>query len=160
VVEGDLLAQPADALVNPWNRNFVPRWLLLAGGVSRQMKRRTGPQPWKDLARAGVLPLGGVHITDGGTMPCDLIHVAGLNVYWRATPDSVLNGTTNVIRAAWEAGYRHIASPLIGAGHGGMAAPHVRELMRSAAAEFDAGADEDALRFTLVIRQGELGSGR
>ena len=29
VVEGDLLDQDADALVNAWNRNIIPWWLLV-----------------------------------------------------------------------------------------------------------------------------------
>jgi hypothetical protein len=29
VVEGDLLNQPVDVIVNAWNRNAIPWWLLL-----------------------------------------------------------------------------------------------------------------------------------
>ena len=31
VVEGDLLEQRVDVIVNPWNRNIIPWWLLLPG---------------------------------------------------------------------------------------------------------------------------------
>ena len=119
VVVGDLLEQTdVEALVNPWNRNFVPRHLLLAGGVSGQLKKVTGPQPWKELAKHGLLPVGGVVITGGGRWPQRLIHVAGLTATWRATPDGVRLSAANVVRAAHAAGIASMAMPLIGAGHG------------------------------------------
>ncbi len=34
IVEGDLLEQRVDAIVNAWNRNVIPWWLLLPQGVS------------------------------------------------------------------------------------------------------------------------------
>lgn len=119
VVVGDLLEQTdVEALVNPWNRNFVPRNLLLVGGVSGQLKKVTGPQPWKELAGQGLLPVGGVVITGGGRWPQRLIHVAGLTATWRATPDGVRLSAANVVRAAHAAGIGSVAMPLIGAGHG------------------------------------------
>ena len=33
VVEGDLLEQRVDVIVNPWNRNIIPWWLLLPPGL-------------------------------------------------------------------------------------------------------------------------------
>ena len=40
VVHGDLLDQDVDAIVNAWNRNVIPWWLLLPQGVSGTIKRR------------------------------------------------------------------------------------------------------------------------
>lgn len=42
VVEGDLLDQNVDVIVNAWNRNIIPWWLLLPQGVSGAIKRRGG----------------------------------------------------------------------------------------------------------------------
>ncbi len=42
IVEGDLLGQDVDVIVNPWNRNIIPWWLLLPQGVSGAIKRRGG----------------------------------------------------------------------------------------------------------------------
>ena len=42
VVDGDLLEQSADVIVNAWNRNVIPWWLLLPQGVSGAIKRRAG----------------------------------------------------------------------------------------------------------------------
>ncbi|WP_165763599.1 MULTISPECIES: macro domain-containing protein [unclassified Nocardioides] len=133
-VDGDLLAQPVQALVNPWNRNFVPRWLLLTGGVSGQLKRATGPAPWRDLAKMGLLDVGDAVVTTTGDMarephtdsadvmpgPKWLIHVVGLNTWWRATSAGVEACTRNAVMRASELGIESIAMPLIGAGHGGL----------------------------------------
>jgi hypothetical protein len=55
---GDLLGQlDIEALVNPRNRNFVPRWLLQPGGISKQLEAQTGPEPWTELAAHGTLAL-------------------------------------------------------------------------------------------------------
>jgi O-acetyl-ADP-ribose deacetylase (regulator of RNase III) len=34
VVEGDILDQPVEIVVNAWNRNIIPWWLLIPQGVS------------------------------------------------------------------------------------------------------------------------------
>jgi hypothetical protein len=42
IVEGDLLDQDVEVILNAWNRNVVPWWLLLPQGVSGAIKRRAG----------------------------------------------------------------------------------------------------------------------
>lgn len=49
--QGDLLDQRVDAIVNPWNRNIIPWWLLLPQGVSGAIKARAGNAPFRELAR-------------------------------------------------------------------------------------------------------------
>jgi O-acetyl-ADP-ribose deacetylase (regulator of RNase III) len=151
-VQGDLLQQDVDALVNPWNRNFVPRLLLRPGGVSGQLKRATGPHPWHELARKGWSPLGGACITVGGMLQRDLIHVAGLNLRWKATPESVRESVCSALDAAWEAGYASIALPLIGAGTGGLPAADVEEEIAAVLDVYAAGPGERGrvLQVTLV----------
>ena len=48
IVEGDLLNQETEAIVNAWNRNIIPWWLLLPQGVSGAIKRRAGLEPFRD----------------------------------------------------------------------------------------------------------------
>ena len=69
VVEGDLLNQPVDVVVNPWNRNIIPWWLLLPQGVSGAIKRRGGSQPFREVAKAGPIPLGGAVVKTAGRLP-------------------------------------------------------------------------------------------
>ncbi|GHT93439.1 hypothetical protein FACS1894116_05440 [Betaproteobacteria bacterium] len=59
IVEGDLLAQPVEVIVNAWNRNIIPWWLLLPQGVSGAIKRQGGYAPFRALAKYGAIPLGG-----------------------------------------------------------------------------------------------------
>ena len=58
VIQGDLLDQKADAIVNAWNRNIIPWWLLLPQGVSGAIKRRAGLEPFRQVGRHGPIPLG------------------------------------------------------------------------------------------------------
>jgi O-acetyl-ADP-ribose deacetylase (regulator of RNase III) len=121
VIAGDLIEQrDADAWVNPWNRNFVPRRLLLPQGVSGELKRLTGPEPWKELARAGKLELGQAVLTSGGRIPQELIHVAGLNAWWRASERSVRLCVQSALAVALEEGVSVLATPLIGSGSGSL----------------------------------------
>ena len=69
VVYGDLLDQEVDVIVNAWNRNIIPWWLLLPQGVSGAIKRRGGTGPFKELAKHGPIPLGGAGIDLGGPTP-------------------------------------------------------------------------------------------
>src|SRR5688572_1018178 len=58
VVEGDLLDQKVDVIVNAWNRNLFPWWLLLVQGISGAIKRRGGLDPFRELSRMPLIPLG------------------------------------------------------------------------------------------------------
>src|SRR5258708_6276170 len=51
ITDGDLLDQPVEAIVNAWNRNIIPWWLLLPQGVSGAIKRRGGIMPFREVAR-------------------------------------------------------------------------------------------------------------
>jgi O-acetyl-ADP-ribose deacetylase len=151
-VVGDAFDLAADGVVNPWNRNFLPRWALIPSGFSAALKRRTGPEPWRQLRRAGLLDVGQAVVTPGGNMlDVWLIHVAGINARWRATDESVSRAAQNAVRAAWKAGCRHVVMPLIGAGTGGMSPDHSRELIAGALTPFMSPAAP--MRVTVVSRE-------
>ena len=40
IVNGDLLDQDVEVIVNSWNRNIIPWWLLIPQGVSGAIKRK------------------------------------------------------------------------------------------------------------------------
>jgi O-acetyl-ADP-ribose deacetylase (regulator of RNase III) len=120
VVHGDLLDQDVDAIINAWNRNVIPWWLLLPQGVSRAIKRRAGYAPFRELAKHGPIPLGGAVVTGAGKLPHRaIIHVAGINLLWRASESSVRACVRSAIACARQRGFRSLAFPLIGAGTGG-----------------------------------------
>lgn len=119
VVEGDLLDQPVEVIVNAWNRNIIPWWLLLPQGVSGAIKRRGGTEPFRELARLGPIPLGEAVLTGAGRLPFrGIIHVAGINLLWRSGERSVRDSVRNALTLAEAHGFASIAFPLIGAGSG------------------------------------------
>jgi len=116
--------------VNAWNRNFIPWWLLLPQGVSGAIKKRAGYAPFRELSRAGVLPLGGAVVTSAGRLPFRaIIHVAGIGWLWTSSEESIRTSVRNALSLATHHGFRSIALPLIGAGTGGTRADHVQGLM-------------------------------
>ncbi|WP_425145709.1 macro domain-containing protein [Deinococcus sp.] len=121
VVEGDLLAQPVEVIVNAWNRNIIPWWLLLPQGVSGRIKRQAGKQPFKEVARFGPLALGEAVLTSAGRLPYrHIIHVSGINLLWRASEYSVRRSVQNTLQRARRHSISSLAFPLIGAGSGGV----------------------------------------
>ena len=131
IVEGDLLDQKVEVIVNAWNRNIIPWWLLLPQGVSKAIKRRGGFQPFKQLAKHGPIPLGGAVHTLAGTLPFKgIIHVAGINMLWFATEKSIRMSVRSALALAKEKGYRSIAFPLIGAGTGGTSQQKALDMIR------------------------------
>lgn len=121
IVQGDLLDQPVEVIVNAWNRNVIAWWLLLPQGVSGAIKKRGGYQPFKELARMGSIPAGGARLTSAGKLPFKaIIHVAAINLLWRASPEIVRNCTANALATAAENLFSSIAIPLIGSGTGGL----------------------------------------
>jgi len=129
-VDGDLLAQDVEVIVNAWNRNFIPWWLLLPQGVSGAIKKHAGTAPFREVRRAGLMPLGGAVATGAGRLRYRaIIHVAGINALWRSSEWSVRASVRSAMALAEQLGYRSIAFPLIGAGSGGGKAERVRAWM-------------------------------
>lgn len=120
VVEGDLLDQPVDVIVNTWNRNVIPWWLLLPQGVSGAIKRRAGAGPFRELSKHGPIALGDAVLTTAGKLPFrGIVHVAGINVLWRATEPSIRRSVRSALAIVDREGFSSVAFPLIGAGSGG-----------------------------------------
>ncbi len=118
-VAGDLLDQEVDAVVNAWNRNVIPWWLLIPQGVSGAIKKRAGLQPFREVARYGSMPLGSAAVTSAGRLPHKaIIHVAGINLLWTASECSIRESTKSAIACAKKHDFASIAFPAIGAGSG------------------------------------------
>lgn len=135
-------------IVNAWNRNWIPWWLLLPQGVSGAIKRRAGSPPFRELGRAGPIALGGAVVTGAGRLPHKaIIHVAGINLLWRASPRSIQDSVHSALALAVERGFRSLAFPLIGAGSGGFAEATAFELMIQALAGLDHAISVRIVRF-------------
>lgn len=118
-VEGDLLEQPVEVIVNAWNRNIIPWWLLLPQGVSGAIKKRGGTSPFREVARRGPIPLGGAVLTSAGKLPFRaIIHVAGIDMLWRASEQSIRGSARSALEIVNRERFTSVAFPIIGAGSG------------------------------------------
>ena len=101
IVEGNLLDQDVDVIVNAWNRNIIPWWLLLPQGVSRAIKKRAGNGPFRELRKHGPIPLGAAVLTSAGKLPFKgIIHVTGIDMLWLASERSIQDSVRNALALA------------------------------------------------------------
>lgn len=148
VVDGDLLDQDVEAIVNPWNRNIIPWRLLLPQGVSGAIKRRGATGPFRELARVGPIPLGGAVITSAGCLPFkNIIHVAGINMLWRSSQRSIQDSVRSAMDIVAQQNIKSVAFPIIGAGSGGHNEEATLQLMLDAFREIDSAARVVVVRF-------------
>ncbi len=120
VVQGDLLDQPTEVIVNAWNRNIIPWWLLVPQGVSRAIKQRAGFQPFVELGRHGPMPLGSAVLTNAGRLPYKaIIHVAGISMWWVSSQRSIQRSVVSAMELVNQHGFASVAFPVIGGGTGG-----------------------------------------
>ena len=145
-VFGDLLQQDVDVIVNPWNRNIIPWWLLLPQGVSRAIKKYGGYAPFIEVSKFGPIPLGEARLTSAGKLKHKaIIHVAGINMFWIATEKSIRDSVVSAIKLAEDNQFKSIAFPLIGAGSGNRGKVFSKKIMLSVFKEIDS-----SLQVTLV----------
>jgi O-acetyl-ADP-ribose deacetylase (regulator of RNase III) len=121
VVDGDLLEQDVECVVDPWNRNILPWWMLLPQGVAGAIRRKAGIAPFWELTAAGPMALGAAVATGAGRLPYRaIIHVAAIDLLWRSSERAVRDSVQNAVALAVTLGMRSLALPLLGAGVGGL----------------------------------------
>lgn len=138
IVSGNILEQPVEVIVNSWNRNVIPWWLLLPQGVSGAIKKQGGTTPFKEVAKQGAIPLGEARLTSAGRLPYrGIIHVAGINLLWFATEYSVTQSVINAMKLVDEYEFQSVAFPLIGSGSGNRGKDWSLGVMQRALAKID-----------------------
>lgn len=148
IVEGNLLNQSVEVIVNAWNRNIIPWWLLLPQGVSGAIKSAAGYGPFLELGRHGPIPLGGAVLTRAGKLPFKgIIHVAGINMLWRSNKESIQKSVNSAMQIVNDAHFSSVAFPIIGAGTGGFGESRALELMTSALAKIESSAEIIFVRY-------------
>lgn len=148
VIKGDLLDQKVDAIVNAWNRNIIPWWLLLPQGVSGAIKRRAGLQPFREVAKHGPIPLGQAVLTSAGKLPFrGIIHVAGINGLWRASEYSIRQSVRNAVLLAEQQGFKSLAFPVIGSGSGSLSPSKALEFMLDELAQLNANVQVSIIQY-------------
>ena len=130
IIEADITSLEVDVIVNAWNRNIIPWWLLLPQGVSGAIKKHGGYQPFRELQKHGSLCVGDAVFTSAGRLPyLGIIHVASINMLWQATHRSISLSTHNAMAVAEERGVSSIAFPVLGSGTGGFSVDKAVSLM-------------------------------
>jgi O-acetyl-ADP-ribose deacetylase (regulator of RNase III) len=153
VVDGDLLDQPVEVIVNAWNRNIIPWWLLWPQGVSGAIKRRAGYRPFIEVGRAGAIPLGGAVLTGAGRLPFKaIIHVAGINMLWHASAQSIQGSVYSAMSIVNAQNFSSVAFPVIGAGSGGFNKPQALALIMNAFATINSCARVIVVRWHFAQR--------
>ena len=148
IVDGDLLDQEVEAIVNPWNRNVLPWWLLLPAGVAGAIRSRAGLAPFRELSRHGPIPHGRAVLTTAGRLPHQaIIHVAVLDLLWRASEDAVRQSVGSAMTLLSEHHLRSVAFPLLGAGVGGLKPDRALEIVRESLAPYPESIEARIVRF-------------
>lgn len=148
IIEGDLLQQNTEVIVNAWNRNIIPWWLLLPQGVSRAIKKQGGTKPFKELSALGPIELGGARLTGPGKLPFKaIIHVAGINMFWLATKQSISNSVINAMSIVERERFNSVAFPLIGSGSGNRGKDFSLKVMLNAFSQINNNANVVIVKF-------------
>ena len=117
MVQGDIAAESADALVNAAGTS-----LRMGSGVAGAL-RRGGGEALNEAAMAeGPVDLGGVAVTDAFDLDAEyVIHAAAMPHYGdgRATAESIRDAARNALEAADGLGCESLVMPALGCGVAG-----------------------------------------
>jgi O-acetyl-ADP-ribose deacetylase len=117
--------------------------------------RRGGIGPFKELGKHGSIRLGGAVLTSEGRLPFEaIIHVAGINMLWRASEWSIRQCVQNAMALANDKGFQSIAFPLIGAGSGGFNQERAKAIMEDELGKIDYAMDVRLVVFKKGRRAG------
>jgi O-acetyl-ADP-ribose deacetylase (regulator of RNase III) len=102
----------------------------LPQGVSGAIIRRAGLQPFREVAKFGPILLGQAVLTSASKLPFrGIIHIAGINGFWRASEYSIRQSVRNAITLAEQQGFKSLAFPIIGSGSGSFSQFKALEIM-------------------------------
>ncbi|ELY88981.1 macro domain-containing protein [Natrinema altunense] len=115
VVQGDIAAQSADALVNAANTS-----LRMGSGVAGALRRGAGEEIAEEAMATGPIDLGAVAVTDAYDLEADhVIHAAAMPHAGEATADSIRDATRHALERADELGCESLVLPALGCGIAG-----------------------------------------
>jgi len=118
VVQGDIAAQSADALVNAAGTS-----LRMGSGVAGALRRGAEGPINEEAMSEGPIELGEVAVTDAYELDAEyVIHAAAMPHYGdgQATHESIRDATRNALERADELGCESIVAPVLGTGAAGV----------------------------------------
>ena len=134
LIQADLLDQDVDVIVNAWNRNIIPWWLLLPGRLGSDQAA------WRHWPVQGIPrpdPPGRCCADFGGPTAVQGHHPRRRNQHALAGIRSIRDCVRNAMALAHEKGFQSIAFPLIGAGSGGFNQERARAIMEDELGKLD-----------------------
>ena len=148
--EGDITAEPVDAIVNAANSELV-----LGSGVAGAIRSRGGPDIQAECDAHGPIEVGDAAVTGAGALDARfVIHAASMPSGGRASEQTVRSSLRRSLELADEKGCRSVAVPAIGAGVGGVSLQRCAEILLEEARRHlagDTGVEE--IRFVLFGEQ-------
>jgi O-acetyl-ADP-ribose deacetylase (regulator of RNase III) len=118
VVQGDIAAQSADALVNAAGTS-----LQMGSGVAGALRRGANGPINEEAVSKGPVGLGEAAVTDAYDLDADyVVHAAAMPHYGdgKATRESIREASLNALRAAEELGCESVVLPVLGTGAAGL----------------------------------------
>ncbi|HET7324094.1 MAG TPA: macro domain-containing protein [Halococcus sp.] len=117
VIQGDIAAQQADALVNAAGTS-----LEMGSGVAGALRRGAGSELNEEAVALGPIDLGTVTVTDAYDLDAEyVIHAAAMPHYGdgQATTESIRDATRNTLARADELECASLVIPALGCGVAG-----------------------------------------
>ena len=133
VIQGDIAAQQADALVNAAGTS-----LKMGSGVAGALRRGAGGDINAEAMANGPVDLGAAAVTDAYDLDAEyVIHAAAMPHYGdgQATTESIRDAMRNSLEKADELGCESIVFPVLGTGVAGFDFERGAELICSVIAE-------------------------
>ena len=124
LVEGDLVEQAVDAIINAANASLV-----LGSGVAGAIRERGGASIQEQCDAIGPIEVGAAVITDAGDLPARwIIHAAVMELGGSASDESVRASLSHSLDLARQESCRVVACPALGTGVGGLAMQRCAEI--------------------------------
>jgi O-acetyl-ADP-ribose deacetylase (regulator of RNase III) len=115
IINGDLVEQDVDAIVNAANNDLV-----LGAGVAGAIRRRGGATIQHECDAHGPIRVGEAAITGGGNLIARyVIHAASMGLGGITTSQALRSSMDHAFRLARDNGVRTIAIPAVGTGIAG-----------------------------------------
>lgn len=115
IVQGDLVEQEVDAIVNAANND-----LQLGGGVAGAIRRAGGPAIQDECDAHGPVNVGQAAITGAGRLRArHVIHAASMSLGGRTTRASLRSSMDDVFRLCQANDVKTVAIPAVGTGIAG-----------------------------------------
>jgi len=141
VVQGDIAAQSADALVNAAGTS-----LRMGSGVAGALRRGAGEEINEEAMAKGPVDLGDVAVTDAYDLDAEsVIHAAAMPHYGdgQATAESIRNATHHSLAKGDELGCRSLVIPALGCGVAGFDLREGAAIIGDVIADYDPDTLED-----------------